>query len=151
MMADTAKKVEKTGIIVGVRASGRTETHLAETQRNLRAVPHPLLVTKMLAEEETGGPPADLRPLEVTGTTMEAAASNPHVDLPLRLAMAGAAVAEPKDQGATARHLPKEMINMTLESGSTPTGHNTSDLVALEAGSVRNQSQDGSISSSLVA
>jgi hypothetical protein len=60
-------------------------------------------------------------------------------------------VAEAKDHDATASHPLKETINMTLESGSTPTGHNTSDLVALEAGSVRNQSQDGSISSSLVA
>jgi hypothetical protein len=58
-MADTTKKAEKTGIIVGARASGRTETPLAETQRDLRVVPHPLLMTEASAEAETEGP-ADL-------------------------------------------------------------------------------------------
>jgi hypothetical protein len=122
-----------------VQENGRTEILLSGTQRNLRIIPHALLMTEASVEVETGVL-TDLWLLAVTETTMGRIASDLHVDLLLRQVMEAVAAAEAKDHDATARHLLGKMINMMLESDSTLIGRSTSDLVALEPGSARKQS-----------
>jgi hypothetical protein len=138
-MTNTPKKAEKTGTTGGVQENGRTEILLSGTQRNLRIVPHALLMTEASVEAETGVL-TDLWLLAVTEATMGMIASDLHVDLLLRQVMEAVAAAEAKDHDATARHLLRKMINMMLESDSTVIGWSTSDLVALEPGSARKQS-----------